>query len=292
MTIVRAGDGRVLSVKEWGDRRGRPVFFLHGSPGSTLGPRPRPLRLHSLNIRLISYDRPGYGDSDRLRGRRVAHAADDVAAIADALGIDRFAVAGRSGGTPHAMACAALLPHRVTKAALLAPLAPRDAEGLDWYADMDPANVAAFSVAERGIEAFERVIGPRADAIRADPVAHLPFAVEDLHASDRRVVSNDAIRQMLTSNFAEALKRSSAGWIDDVLSFVAGWSFDPARIRVPTLIWHGDRDSLVPPHHGRWLARRIETATLRVQGEAGHFGAVEALPDVLHWLGSDPQEPV
>jgi len=290
MTIVRTGDGRVLSVEEWGDPRGRPVFLLHGTPGSKSGPRPKSMRLHGLRVRLISYNRPGYGNSDRLRGRRVAHAADDVAAVADALGIDRFAVAGRSGGGSHALACAARMPERVVRVASLAGLAPRDAEGLDWYADMDPANVAAFTVAERGIEALEPLIAPRAEAIRADPAAHLPFAVEDLPAADRKIVSNDAIRAMLVSNFAEALECSAAGWIDDVLSFVSAWTFDPSRIRVPALIWHGVRDSLVPLRHARWLARRIETATLRVHDDAGHFGAVEVLPDVLHWLGSAAEE--
>ena len=290
MTIVRTSDGRVLSVKEWGDPGGRPVFFFHGSPGSKDGPRPKSMRLYGQGVRLISYDRPGYGDSDRLMGRRVAHAARDVATIADALGIDRFAVGGRSGGAPHALACAALLPDRVIRVASLVGPAPRDAEGLDWYADMEPANVAAFSIAERGVEALEQAIAPRAEAIRADPVAHLPFAVEDLHDSDRRVVSNHAIRLMLTSNFSEALKHSPAGWIDDVISLVSSWAFDPALIRVPTLIWHGHQDVFTPVGHAHWLARQIPAAELRIHYGSGHFGAVEVLPDMVQWLGARTDE--
>ena len=290
--IVEAYDGRKLSVEEWGDPRGRPIFLLHGTPGSRHGPRPRPTRLHGLRIRLIAYDRPGYGDSDRLRGRRIAHAAEDVAAIADALGIDRMAVVGRSGGAAHALACAARMPDRVIRVASLAGLAPRDAEGLDWYADMDPSNVAAFTIAERGLEALEQLIAPRADAIRADPVAHLPFAVEDLPVSDLAVISNPRIRDMLSANFAEALKVSAEGWIDDVLSLVSPWDFDPALIRAPVLIWRGGRDALTPPRHANWLADRIETSTLRSRDDAGHFGALEVLPDALHWLGSGPDDPV
>jgi pimeloyl-ACP methyl ester carboxylesterase len=156
---------------------------------------------------------------------------------------------------------------------------------------MDSGNVAAFSIAEQGVEALEQLIAPRAAAIRADPVSHLPFAVEDLPASDRRVISNFKIRGMLSSNFSEAFRHSSAGWVDDVLSFVSSWTFDPGRIRVPTLIWHGGRDALIPVRHACWLEQQIGTAKLQVQHDAGHFGAVEALPDALHWLGSGADGP-
>src|ERR1039457_6640174 len=104
----RLSGRRKLSVETLGAPEGKPVFLLHGTPGSRYGPRPRGIILYRLGIRLITYDRPGYSGSDRNRGRSVADAADDVAAIADALGIDRFSVVGRSGGGPHALACAAL----------------------------------------------------------------------------------------------------------------------------------------------------------------------------------------
>lgn len=129
---VKTPDGRQLATQLDGDPEGRPIFLLHGTPGSRLGPRPRSAVLHRLGVQLISFDRPGYGESDRLEGRRVADAAADVLAIADAYGLDRFAVVGRSGGGPHALACAALLPDRLTRAAVLVGIAPRGAEGLGW----------------------------------------------------------------------------------------------------------------------------------------------------------------
>jgi pimeloyl-ACP methyl ester carboxylesterase len=133
---VRAVDGRQLTAETSGDPQGRPVFLLHGTPGSRLGPAPRGVMLYQQGVRLIAYDRPGYGSSDRLPHRNVADVVQDVVAIADALGVDRFAVVGRSGGGPHALACAALLPDRVTRAAALVSLAPRVADGLDWFAGM------------------------------------------------------------------------------------------------------------------------------------------------------------
>ena len=144
---ARASDGRRLSVEVFGDPDGTPVFLLHGTPGSRLGPRPRGAVLHRLGVRLIAFDRPGYGRSDRLPGRQVADVAADIAAIADAYGLEKFAVVGRSGGGPHALACAAMLPHRTTRAAVLVGLAPRGAEGLDWFDGMAKSNVIDFTAA-------------------------------------------------------------------------------------------------------------------------------------------------
>lgn len=121
---VRVADGRNLTVERWGDPHGKPVFLLHGMPGSRLGPAPRGMVLYQRRMQLIAYDRPGYGGSDRHPGRTVADVAAEVAAIADSLGLDTFAVAGRSGGAPGALACAALLPDRVTRTAALVSLAP------------------------------------------------------------------------------------------------------------------------------------------------------------------------
>jgi pimeloyl-ACP methyl ester carboxylesterase len=219
----------------------------------------------------------------------VAHAAADVEDVADALGINRFAVAGRSGGGPHALACAALLPERVTRVAVLVSLAPRDAEGLDWYAGMISSNIASYTSAERGIAAFAELIEPHVAEIRADPAAHLPFLMTDLPASDRRVLADLGIRTMLASNFAEAFKTSSAGWIDDVLAFISPWGFDPAAITVPLQLWHGDEDVFIPVSHALWLAERISTAKLTIKGGAAHFGAVRVMPEMLRDLVAVPE---
>ena len=144
---VRAADGRHLLVERLGDPRGRPVFLLHGTPGSRLGPAPRGMVLYQRKTQLITYDRPGYGGSDRLPGRRVADVVEDVRAIADHIGLERFAVVGRSGGASHALACAALMPERVTRTAALVGLAPWGADGLDWFDGMAASNVLAYSTA-------------------------------------------------------------------------------------------------------------------------------------------------
>ncbi|WP_198169259.1 alpha/beta fold hydrolase [Herbidospora daliensis] len=263
------------------------MILLHGTPGSRVGPAPRAAVLYQLGIRLITFDRPGYGASDRDPGRTIASAAADVAAIADCLGLDRFAVVGRSGGAPHALACAALLPDRIVRAAALVGLAPRAADGLDWFDGMTASNVREFTVARVGLPAVAASLGAAAERIRADPASKIHGLTLEAPESDRRVVADIGIRRMLLRNFAEGLRYSSDGWVDDVLAFCTDWTFDPAAIRVPTLVWHGENDVFSPVNHARWLGRRIPGATLHIERGAAHFGALDILPEVFVWLTSD-----
>ena len=282
--VLETPDGRRLAVEEWGDPHGHPCFLLHGTPGSRVGPRPRGAVLYQRGIRLLAYDRPGYGGSDRLVGRAVAAAAADVEAIADTLGLERFAVVGRSGGGPHALACAALLKHRVTRVAVLVGIAPRDASGLEWQAGMTPANQHAYAMADAGEHHLTAWYEARAAEARVDPASMMAFLDAQLPEADRRVVSDFGIKAMLEANFVEAFRKSAAGWVDDTLAFIAPWGFDLDRIEVPVLLWHGSEDVFAPIAHSRWLAEQIRHAALVVSRGAAHFGAVAVLPQVLNWL--------
>lgn len=286
--VVETGDGRRLSVDVTGDLSGSPVFLLHGTPGSRLGPRPRSLLLHRLGVQLISFDRPGYGGSDRLPGRRVADAAMDVAAIADAYGLDQFAVVGRSGGGPHALACAALLPERVSRAAVLVSLAPRGADGLDWFGGMADSNVDAYAGPAGRLDRVIARLIRTADIVRDDPASLIATLQEEMTEDDRRVVADAGIRLGLMRAYAEALRESPYGWIDDVSAFRTEWGFDPASVSVPVLLWHGERDMFSPVSHSRWLGARIPDAMVVVKSDAAHFDALSVLPDVLQWLIADP----
>jgi pimeloyl-ACP methyl ester carboxylesterase len=282
--LVRTADGRTLLVERSGDLRGQPVFLLHGTPGSRVGPRPRGMVLFHRGVQLISYDRPGYGGSDRNPGRRVRDVVQDVAAIADALGLETFAVAGRSGGAPHALACAALLPDRVTRAAALVALAPRDAEGLNWYAGMTRYNVSDFRAAFADPEGYAAQLITRSAAIRSDPARLLEDLRCELTDDDLRIVSDTGIRSMLLRNYQEALRSSPYGWIDDALALCRPWGFEPSSIRVPVLLWHGKKDVFSPSSHSSWLAARIPQVTTVFEPAAAHFAAMQALPAVLNWL--------
>jgi pimeloyl-ACP methyl ester carboxylesterase len=281
---VRAPDGRTLAAESWGTPHGTPVFLIHGTPGSRNGPRPRGIVLYRLGVRLISYDRPGYGDSSRHFGRTVADAANDLAAIADHLKIDRFSVVGRSGGGSHALACAALLGDRVDRVAALVSLAPSDAEGLDWYDGMTGSNVEEYSRVDDDRNGIQDDLAKRAMEIRDDPEQLLKLLLPELAGPDRRIVDDVAIRRLLAKTYSEGLRHSADGWIDDVLAFRRPWGFNLADISAPTLLWHGADDRFSPVGHTRWLADRIPHAKALVEEGASHFSAMEVLPRILSWI--------
>lgn len=277
-------DGRQLAFDSWGDPYGYPVFLLHGTPGSHQGPRPRSMVLYQLGIHLIAYDRPGYGGSTRHPRRQVVDAAADVADIAEFLKLEEFSVVGRSGGGPHALACAARLPDRVRSAAVLVSLAPPDAPELDWFEGMTESNVREYRNARENLTLLQSNLVQNADAMRADPMALLTDLDNEMPDVDRQVVADAGIRRMLHDNFRTAIEKNADGWIDDAIAFTMPWGFDTQAITVPTLLWHGENDVFSPVEHFKWLADSIEHATVVLQPSAAHFAAVPALPKVLGWL--------
>jgi pimeloyl-ACP methyl ester carboxylesterase len=235
---------------------------------------------------MITYDRPGFGGSDRHQGRTVADAAGDVAAIADALGIGRFSVSGGSGGGPHALAVAALLGDRVTRAACVVGLAPFAALGDEWFTGMDTENVKEFGWALAGEERLAAELQREDEQLRqrvaADPATMLGNF--DLSESDKKVLSRADFEEMWRESTIEQTRNGVWGWVDDDLAFVSGWGFDPATVAVPTLVWYGTGDVLVPPSHGEWIVSTVPGAVAR-RNDLGHLGDPDAdLVERLHWL--------
>jgi pimeloyl-ACP methyl ester carboxylesterase len=284
-TIDEDGGRRELAVTDTGDPDGYPVFLMHGTPGSRVGLKPRYSVLYRLGVRLISYDRPGYGFSSRRRGRRIKDSARDVAAIADSLKLENFAVVGRSGGGPHALAAAALLPQRVTGLAVLVSLAPADAAGLDWYEGMVDTNVDDYTCVDQDESALLAGLRARAQAAFDDPASFIQFLDKQAHLteSDRRVVEDIAIRRQLKDTYHEAFRQGPDGWVDDLLAARQDWGFDLASIDAPTKLWHGCADQFSPALHTQWLFTKIRGAEVELDPQAGHFGAVEVLPRMLAW---------
>lgn len=289
---VPTSDGRVLSVETSGDSDGFPVILLHGTPGSRNGPKPRFSVLYRLGVRLITYDRPGYGGSSRSPGRQVVDAANDVLTIMDYLGIDEFSVVGRSGGGPHALACAARCVGRVKRAAALVSVAPANAAELDWFDGMTEANVDEYTVADTDLVELSKRLQVVANRTRENPESILNDLSLQLSTADQKIVRGVQWRRLLAMTYAEALRHGAGGWVDDVMALRSDWGFDLRSIKVPVLLWHGLEDNLSPVSHTRWLADQIANATVWVQPGAAHFGAVEVLPDILPWLTGAIDDPV
>ncbi|MEA2460203.1 MAG: hypothetical protein QOH90_380 [Actinomycetota bacterium] len=282
---VTTQDGRVLEVTDAAESRGPVLLFHHGTPSSRALFSPWVTEAESRGARLITYNRPGYGGSDPHPGRTVADVASDVRAIADQLGIERFATFGLSGGGPHTLACAALLPDRVTAAASMAGVGPNDADDLDFTAGMGEDNVEEFEAAIAGRDVLAPMLeGLRAEMLEADAAAVTEVLRTVLSDVDVAAMSGE-IGEIFVAWTREALEKGVEGWVEDDLAFAAPWGFDLADIQVPILLWQGSQDRMVPEAHGRWLAAHIPAVDARLRPDEGHLTLVTTrVGETFDWL--------
>jgi pimeloyl-ACP methyl ester carboxylesterase len=282
---VETADGRTLRVVSEGDPAGLPVLVHHGTPmaGSLYEPYVGDAR--ERGIRLLGYDRPGYGGSTPRPGRIVGDCALDVEAIADALGLERLAVWGISGGGPHALACGALLEGRVVAVGSLGSVAPMDAEHLDWTAGMGEDNIEEFGLTRQGRDALEPYLAEkRAERLAGDAV-QLGDELKSLLTPVDAAALTGEFADFLDGSMRQALEPGINGWLDDNLAFAMPWGFEVAAVEVPVLVWHGDHDRFVPPAHGRWLADRLPNADARLSPDDGHLTLLtQRIPEVHAWL--------
>jgi pimeloyl-ACP methyl ester carboxylesterase len=272
-TDLKLSDGRRLHIY---DTRADDadaslaIFWHHGTPN--LGEPPEPLlpAAAQRGIRWVSYDRPGYGGSTTHTGRDVASAAADVSAIADALGIRRFAVMGHSGGGAHALACGALLSERVIGAVSVSGLAPYGVEGLDWFAGMAPAGAAELRAAAGGRTALMAYL------------TSSEFDPEQFTPADHAALKG--AWHWLGVISGRAMEGGLGGMVDDDLAYVAPWGFDPGEVSPPVLILQGGQDRIAPGSHGRWLTRHIRSAELWLRPDDGHISVLSSGEAAMDWL--------
>jgi pimeloyl-ACP methyl ester carboxylesterase len=282
---ISSPDGRTLCVHEEGDPRGLPVVVHHGTPASGLLYAVHVELAREQGIRLIGYDRPGYGGSSRHRGRSVADATTDTTAIADQLGLDRYCSWGLSGGGPHALACAALCDERLTAVASLAAVAPYGAEGIDWLEGMGEENHVEFGKVLEGEAALRPYLEAEAEAMLDASPDELVAVMATLLGDEDRSVLSGAFAEYILESDAHALAPGVDGWLDDDIAFLGPWGFDPGSIDRPTLLLHGEDDRFVPVSHGRWLAARIPAAEARIGAGDGHLTLIERrMREVNDWL--------
>ncbi|MGH2391465.1 MAG: alpha/beta fold hydrolase [Chloroflexota bacterium] len=284
-------DGRGLDVHESGPEAGGVLLFHHGTPGSGLPLRDMEGAAHRLGLRFVQMSRPGYGDSTRCPGRDVAAIAADAAAVLDSVGVERCLVAGWSGGGPHALACAARIPERVAAVLVIAGVAPHGVEGLDFLEGMGMDNVVEFGKALEG----EAVLRPYLDRGRAEleqaTAADLVTAMNSLLPAVDQTVLTGGFGEDMAAGIHEGLRIGVDGWLDDDLAFVRPWGFTLAEVVVPTLLWQGTEDLMVPIHHGKWLAERIPGVIAHLEEGEGHLsigvGAIDRMLQELVAIGRD-----
>jgi pimeloyl-ACP methyl ester carboxylesterase len=276
--------GRTLRLYEDGAADGPVILVEHGTPmnGYLFGPHVRDAE--DRGIRLVGYDRPGYGGSTAFAGRFVADVVDDIRVIADALEVERLAVWGISGGGPHALACAALASDRVAAVASLASVAPIDAEGLDWLAGMGQTNLDEFGAAMRGLAALEEYLEDQERDLTATTAEGVIAALEQLLTPVDAQALDGEVGEYFALCMREAVRPGAAGWRDDDLAFVKPWGFSLDQIEVPVLLWHGEHDLFVPFAHGEWLTERIPNVEAHLSDTDGHLTLLKRMPQVHAWL--------
>ncbi|GAA2041260.1 alpha/beta hydrolase [Agromyces tropicus] len=245
-----------------------PTVVWHaGSPHTGEPLEPLVAASRARGIRLVTFARPGYGGSTPRPRRDVASVAADVGAIADALGLERFATLGYSGGGPHALACAALLPDRVTAVSVLASPAPYDGDD-DWFAGMHgPAALRAAAVSRAERMRF-------AETDEFDPGQFIA-ADFDVLGGEWGAVGRDAGR---------AEQFGPGGLVDDDVAFTRDWGVELGDVRVPALLVQGELDRVIPRAHAVRLVAGLPDARLWMRLDDGHVAVLRVVPEVLDWL--------
>jgi pimeloyl-ACP methyl ester carboxylesterase len=263
--------GRTLEVLVAGPEGAPLVVNLHGTPsGHDLAPGVQ-RAAEEAGLRIASIARPGYAGSTRLAGRSVADVVPDVLAVVDALGADRFAVMGTSGGGPHALACGALAADRCAAVASVSGVGPWAAEGLDFLAGMGEGNEVEFGAALEGEAPLRELLVPwREEMVSAGSEGLFASMLSVLSPPDQKVFTGEVAAQ-LHASVSLGLRDGVDGWVDDDLAFTRPWGFTPADVSAPVFLWQGEQDLMVPPEHGRWLAARLPSCQARLLPDDGHL---------------------
>jgi pimeloyl-ACP methyl ester carboxylesterase len=269
--LVRAEDGRDIEFLTAGPRNGRTLVVHEGTPiGLALNSR-LGAAAAERGLRVVQLARPGYEQSTARPGRRVADIAADVVAVLDDIEAGTFVSIGFSGGGPHSIACAALLPGRCLAAASVAGVAPYGVDGLDFLAGMGPENVEEFSLAVQGADALTPFLEKEAAALGSVEGSQIIESLGGLISGADAGVINGEYADDLARSLRGAIREGIAGWRDDDLAFAADWGFDLDAFAAPVAIWQGDQDMMVPFAHGQWLAARIPGAREHLEPGAGHL---------------------
>ena len=283
--LVRLPNGRRVAIASHGDPQGRPLFLFHGTPGSRLGLHYVDGPAKERGVRVVCPDRPGVGRSDPHPGRTIPDYADDISALADALGFGRFAVLGYSGGAPYALACGARLPERVSAVGTTAGAGPHDRPGSSEGCSKSDLMLLDLSL-RRPFLARLMMFAWAKTALFAPSVA-LKGLADDLSEPDRRFLE-EGVRERgaakVMSLFAEVFRQGGGGVVLEYRLYGRPWGLSLGEVPIPVHLWHGEDDLVVPMHHAEDLASRLPDAELHKLGNAGHFSIQQHYGTMLDTL--------
>ncbi len=280
--FVQLQDGRTLAYTEHGDQSGKPVIFIHGNPSSRLMRHPDESIVENLGVRVITPDRPGYGFSDFQPKRTLLDFPDDIAQLADSLGVDEFAIFGVSAGGPHVSACAYKMPERITQVALVSGSAPFDRA--DAYAGMSDTWRAAFKMSTWPEWLLRPILALQAWVQKRDPEKAVDSMAAIMSPSDQEILSRLEIRAGVKKRVPEATRYGARGWAREVKVLLSPWGFDPADIRVPVHLWYWEQDPAIPPQMGRYLESKIPNTIPHFLPGGGHLSIFDHWGEIIEYL--------
>ncbi len=284
-TQIATPDGRSLDLYVGGPADGETLLFYNGTPSSGLLSAAQVRIGAERGLRTVSWSRPGYGSSTRQPGRNVAAVVPDTVTVMDHIGAERAHAIGWSGGGPHVLAVAAMLPERIRAVATIGGVAPHPAEGLDWTAGMGTENVESFGYALAGAEVLLPHMEPDWLQFRSVTADEVAAAFGDLVDEVDRGSLTAEFAETVAAGFREGLREGYWGWFDENLAEVQAWGFDLASIRVPVHVWQGRHDRMVPYAHGEWLAAHIPTAVPHLSDDHGHLTlVVDSMAEIIDEL--------
>jgi len=279
---VTRPDGRTVAYASWGDPDGRPLLQIHGTPGSRLSRSPHQSAYVEAGAHVVTFDRPGYGQSSPWRDRTVLDIADDALAVADAAGWDRFSVLGISGGGPHALALGVRAPERIVRLGVAVGGTPAELIDAD---DLIAHNAEGLRrVREEGRESLEEFMAPIAEQLAADTMAAFDDAVADSPEPDRQWTARPEVREALVEGIREAFANGPEGWLDDAWALSTDWGFALGDVTAPVWFWYGELDRNVPIGAVRRMTEQLNVASFELIPGKGHFGWLEQEGQVLRTL--------
>ena len=278
-------DGRILGFAEYGDPNGEPVLEFHGWPSCRLEAWIYDEPGKKVGARIIAVDRPGFGLSTYKKGFRIIDWPSDVIELADAVGLERFAVAGISSGSPYALACARFIPERLTACALVSGLSPLKVEGecLNPWKLVDPTEIQIATMSSIAPcvarEAFRHI----ARQIIKDPHKAMKQFMKKAPACDRELLDDEAATRSYQQTVAECSRGGSKGLIDSIGLEMKDWGFRLQDITAHVRIWQGELDTVVLPAAAKYMASRLPNRTLHLIPDAGHLTIIARYAqDMLH----------
>lgn len=270
-------DGRTLGYAEYGDPKGVPLLFFHGTPGSRLMAAPE-WNDASLGFRIIAPDRPGLGLSSYLRHRTILSWPKDVRELADALSLDKFVVCGVSGGGPHSLACAHELPDRVTRAGVISGAGPIDSA--DALAGMHKGNQLAMTLAKRAPLVLRGLYGIIALVAKRWPDKVVGGNSKQMPEADRKLLADGELMTTLKADMPESYRQGARAAVDEAILFTKPWGFALEDITVPVLLWHGSEDRNAPLAMAKDMERRIPNCTATYYEGEGHLYFFKRWPEI------------